>query len=151
MFLLSLLPWTKSFGQKWIEQNRIEQTQLDMGWKLLHGITLSHFTSSSCDFRGNLWILEFFNVLAELLDEQPGTAHTDPIALGYAPIKMELTQLLAAGNLMRRCLGKGKECNDRQQQELDDWQQGPQSSRLQIQCCFELLLMQVSAGRTSCC
>ena len=58
----------------------------------------------------------FFKVLVELLDEQPGTAHTHPMALEYAPIKMDLTQLLAAGNLMRQCLVKGKVCNDRQQQ-----------------------------------
>ena len=36
--------------------------------------------------------------------------------LRHAPIKMELTQLLAAGNLMRQCLVKGNVCNDRQRQ-----------------------------------
>ena len=42
-------------------------------------------------------VLVFFKVLVVLLDE-----HTHPIALGYAPIKMELTQLLAAGNMTSR-------------------------------------------------
>ena len=58
-----------------------EQTlELDVGRKLLHGNPLSHFTSSSYDFRGNLCALEFFNVRVEQLDQQPGTAHTRPIA-----------------------------------------------------------------------
>ena len=38
-----------------------------------------------------------------------------PHGFGYVPIKTELTHSLAAGNLTKQCLGKGMECNDRQQ------------------------------------
>ena len=78
--------------------------------------------------------LKIFNIISKfpnskfrnILKKSTGPLKPDyaPIyALEYAPIKMDLTRLLAAGNLRYAMTGSSR--------ELDDWQQGPQSSRLQ--------------------
>ena len=95
----------------------------------------------------------FFKVFVELLDEQPGTAHTYSMALGYAAActNQNRTHSITSGRELDETMScqKKRYAMTGSSRELDDRDLNHPGSN--TECCFDLPLMQVSAGRTSCC
>ena len=153
VFLLFLLSWTKSCGQKWMEQT----LELDVGWKLLQGITLSHLSSSSCDFRAKsvrTCVLQGFRWAARWTARH---CTYPPHGIGVCTNQNGSHWITSSRELdeTMSCQRKReKVCNDRQQQGT--WWLAAGTSIIQTPVMLwppAVPLMQVPAGsgRTSCC